>query len=140
MFNRSIKIGTTGMTSNQLLENLEMVIPVVIDKIPRKWKNIQSLHIKTPESISLPIYNCLPDLPIEIDPKDIKKGNTENYGDENEIKINDIDSEESDSDKDEVKEDNMEDDEEDYNTDEDDTDELEEESEEEKDEEKIAKK
>ena len=85
MLNRSIKVGTTDMTPNQLLENLEMVIPVVIDKIPRKWKNIQSLQIKAPESISLPIYNCLPDLPIEID---IKKENSENYGDENEININ----------------------------------------------------
>ncbi|CAI2172694.1 11697_t:CDS:2 [Funneliformis geosporum] len=64
----SIKVGTTGMTSKQLLENLEMAIPVIVDKIPRKWKNIQSLQIKTTESISLPIYNCLPSLPIEIDP------------------------------------------------------------------------
>ncbi|RIA96812.1 ribosomal protein L1p/L10e family-domain-containing protein [Glomus cerebriforme] len=87
-----IKIGTTAMTSGQLLENLELAIPVVIDQIPRKWKNIQSLYIKTPESTSLPIYNCLPDLPIEIDPKDIKKETPKNYDDgiETEIKNNDF--------------------------------------------------
>jgi hypothetical protein len=66
------------MTSDQLLENLEIAIPVIIDKIPRKWKNIQSLYIKTPESTSLPIYNRLPDLPIEIS-KDIKN---DDYGDD----------------------------------------------------------
>jgi ribosome biogenesis protein UTP30 len=123
---RSIKIGTTGMTSSQLLENLEVAIPAVIDKIPRKWKNIQSLHIKTPESISLPIYNCLPDLPIEIGPKDIKK---ENYGDgiESEIKVNDLDSD-KDDDKNDYENDNTEDDDTDEDEkDEDSTDEEEEE-------------
>jgi hypothetical protein len=85
----------------------------------------------------LPIYNCLPDLPIEIDPKDIKKENSESYCDgiESEIKtkINDLDNEESDSDKDEIEEDswkeevhNMENDEED--------------DDDEKDEEKLVKK
>ncbi|CAG8447819.1 166_t:CDS:2 [Funneliformis caledonium] len=76
----SIKIGTTGMTSKQILENLEMAIPVIVDKIPRKWKNIQSLQIKTTESISLPIYNSLPSLPIEIDPISLENPSSHEEG------------------------------------------------------------
>ncbi|RGB37612.1 ribosomal protein L1p/L10e family-domain-containing protein [Rhizophagus diaphanus] len=112
----SIKIGTTEMTSDQLLENLEMAIPVIIDKIPRKWKNIQSLYIKTPESTSLPIYNRLPDLPIEI-PKDIKIKTSDNYGDDikNETKISGGESENEDENEDEMDEDD-----EDYNSEEND--------------------
>ncbi|GET02017.1 ribosomal protein L1 [Rhizophagus clarus] len=100
----SIKIGTTGMTSGQLLENLEMAIPVIIDKIPRKWKNIQSLYIKTPESTSLPIYNRLPDLPIEIA---IKKETSDSYGNDikNETKISGRESENESENEDEMDED-----------------------------------
>lgn len=104
------------MTSDQLLENLEMAIPVIIDKIPRKWKNIQSLYIKTPESTSLPIYNRLPDLPIEI-PKDIKIKTSDNYGDDikNETEISGVESDNEGENKDEMDEDD-----EDYNSEEDD--------------------
>ncbi|PKY42603.1 ribosomal protein L1 [Rhizophagus irregularis] len=103
----SIKIGTTEMTSDQLLENLEKAIPVIIDKIPRKWKNIQSLYIKTPESTSLPIYNRLPDLPIEI-PKDIK------------IKTSETKISGGESENEGENEDEMDEDDEDYNSEEDD--------------------
>lgn len=95
------------MTSDQLLENLEMAIPVIIDKIPRKWKNIQSLYIKTPESTSLPIYNRLPDLPIEI-PKDIK------------IKTSETKISGGESENEGENEDEMDEDDEDYNSEEDD--------------------
>jgi len=115
--NRSIKIGNTDMTSKQLLENLEMAIPVIVDKIPRKWKNIQSLYIKTAESISLPIYNSLPNLPIEIDSKDIKR-ETYNSNDDNVEIINESENDDY--------ENSME--EEDDDDDDDDDDETEEES------------
>ena len=31
----------------------------IIDKIPNKWENVQSIHLKTPDSAALPIYNCV---------------------------------------------------------------------------------
>ncbi|OZJ02172.1 hypothetical protein BZG36_04803 [Bifiguratus adelaidae] len=57
----AIKIGTTTNTVQEILDNLLTALPFVIDKVPKKWRNIQSLHIKTSESLSLPIYNSLPD-------------------------------------------------------------------------------
>ncbi|RHZ64649.1 hypothetical protein Glove_321g29 [Diversispora epigaea] len=56
----AIKIGTTDMTALQILENIEMGVSKIVDKIPKKWLNIQSLNIKTNTSTSLPIFNVLP--------------------------------------------------------------------------------
>ena len=69
----SIKIGTTGMASIKLLQNLQTALPEIIKRLaPMKrrrteedgeeeedlWGNIQSLMIKTSESASLPIWSC----------------------------------------------------------------------------------
>ncbi|ORX98258.1 ribosomal protein L1 [Basidiobolus meristosporus CBS 931.73] len=57
----SIKIGTTAQSAQEVAENIDHAINHVVEKIPKKWKNIQSLHIKTTESVALPIFNSLPD-------------------------------------------------------------------------------
>jgi ribosome biogenesis protein UTP30 len=57
----SIKVGTVGMTAQEIVENVVMVVPEVVSHIPKKWKNVQSLQIKTKHCISLPIWNSLPD-------------------------------------------------------------------------------
>jgi len=70
----AIKIGTTAQDPSQIFENLQTALPRIVEKIPRKWKNIQSLHVKTSDSISLPIYNSLPDEPsvIKTGKKEVK--------------------------------------------------------------------
>jgi ribosome biogenesis protein UTP30 len=40
------------------------VVEHASEKIPKKWKNIASILIKTPQSIALPVYNKL------VDPED----------------------------------------------------------------------
>ncbi|KAJ1956732.1 proteasome-interacting protein cic1 [Dipsacomyces acuminosporus] len=57
----AIKIGTTEMTPKQLAENIETAVSAIVERIPKKWENVQSLSIKTGDSLSLPIYNSLPD-------------------------------------------------------------------------------
>ncbi|KAK9765032.1 proteasome-interacting protein cic1 [Basidiobolus ranarum] len=57
----SIKIGLTSQSAQEVAENIDYAITHIVEKIPKKWKNIQSLHIKTTESIALPIFNSLPD-------------------------------------------------------------------------------
>lgn len=69
----SVKIGMTGMAAVKLLENLQIALPEIIKCLaPTKrrrteedsgeegdsWGNIQSLMIKTSESVSLPIWSC----------------------------------------------------------------------------------
>ena len=42
-------------------QQMDAAIEAAGEKVPKKWKNIQSIHIKTPQSVALPIY----DKPIE---------------------------------------------------------------------------
>ncbi|TPX35782.1 hypothetical protein SmJEL517_g01917 [Synchytrium microbalum] len=58
----AIKIGTTNHTASQITENIMHAIPSIIAKIPNQWSNIQSINLKTSESIALPLYNALPDM------------------------------------------------------------------------------
>ncbi|GAA5901227.1 ribosomal L1 domain-containing protein [Sporobolomyces salmoneus] len=57
----SIKLGTTSLhTPSELVSNLLAVLPYVATRIPNApstFANVQSLHLKTSTSTSLPIYN-----------------------------------------------------------------------------------
>ena len=47
----------------------------MVDSIPKKWGNVQSIHIKTHDSVALPIFNAAPDASLRIasDPSGPKK-------------------------------------------------------------------
>ncbi|CAG8539482.1 9440_t:CDS:2, partial [Ambispora leptoticha] len=53
----SVKIGKTTMSSHQIYENIMEVVPHLVEKMPRKKRNIKSLGVKTGDSVLLPIYN-----------------------------------------------------------------------------------
>lgn len=55
----SIKVGTTELHSpTELYENLLALLPQLAVRLPHGgWDNLQSLHLKTSTSISLPLYN-----------------------------------------------------------------------------------
>lgn len=53
----TIKLGDINDQSlEQLVDNVVNSIPNIIQYIPRKWKNVQSLYLKSTDSLSLPIY------------------------------------------------------------------------------------
>ena len=54
-----IRAARLAFEENQIVENIMAVIKSVGEKVPRKWKNIQALYIKTPNSVALPIYSKL---------------------------------------------------------------------------------
>ncbi|KAJ3092492.1 Ribosomal L1 domain-containing protein 1 [Quaeritorhiza haematococci] len=60
----SVRIGLTTQEPDQIVANIMTAIGPIVDKIPRKWSNIQSINIKTNDSIALPIFNVLPDIDI----------------------------------------------------------------------------
>jgi ribosome biogenesis protein UTP30 len=57
-YHRNIKFGTISQSTSQLLANLEMSLPAIIKRIEGGWSNIQSLHVKTSSSTSLPVWTC----------------------------------------------------------------------------------
>jgi len=54
----SIKIASTSHNRAQILKNLVHAIPFVVANVYEGWENVQSLHIKTSQSVSLPIWSC----------------------------------------------------------------------------------
>jgi len=55
----SVKIGVLGQHSSaQLLQNLSIALPHIVKNIRENWDNVQSIHIKTSSSASLPIWSC----------------------------------------------------------------------------------
>ena len=62
VFLSAVKVGHSGQTQEQLIENVIAVVSEIAKKVPRGWSNIQSIHLKTSESVALPLYNSLPDV------------------------------------------------------------------------------
>ena len=56
----TVKAGHTGMSRQHLVENIVSALDLVAELLPRKWQGIQAIHIKTHDSIALPIYHSLP--------------------------------------------------------------------------------
>jgi len=54
----SIKIATTAQSPSQVLANLQKALPAVIENLKGGWDNVQSLHLKTVDSVALPIWTC----------------------------------------------------------------------------------
>ncbi|ORY53080.1 ribosomal protein L1 [Rhizoclosmatium globosum] len=63
----SVKIGTTAQTPSQVVDNIEHSLEIIISKIPGKWENVQSIHLKLSDSVALPLYNSLPEADLEIE-------------------------------------------------------------------------
>lgn len=55
---RSIKVASTFHSTAQVVKNITIALPDIVANIPDGWNNVQSIHIKTSQSISLPIWTC----------------------------------------------------------------------------------
>jgi len=56
------------------VENVVSAVSEIAKIVPRGWNNIQSLNLKTTDSISLPIYTSLPEKSLAIeDTQPLKK-------------------------------------------------------------------
>jgi len=62
----AIRAARTSFSPNEVVENVAGCIKSAVERIPKKWKNIQSIHIKTSTSVALPLYNSLPLVPVKI--------------------------------------------------------------------------
>ncbi|KXS11654.1 ribosomal protein L1 [Gonapodya prolifera JEL478] len=83
----SIRVGLTSQTAEELAANILTVLDTVITNyVPRKWSNVQSIHVKTSESVALPIYNSLPEekMVIEVKPQ-VTKERTKRKREETEV-------------------------------------------------------
>ncbi|KAI8828625.1 ribosomal protein L1p/L10e family-domain-containing protein [Chytriomyces cf. hyalinus JEL632] len=63
----AIKIGTTQQSVAQVVDNIYFSIDRIVDKVPSKWSNVQSILLKLSDSVSLPLYNSLPEVDAEVE-------------------------------------------------------------------------
>ncbi|KAG1822666.1 ribosomal protein L1p/L10e family-domain-containing protein [Suillus subaureus] len=54
----SVKIGLLSHAPEKVIDNIKISLPAIVNNIKGNWDNVQSLHIKTNSSISLPIWTC----------------------------------------------------------------------------------
>ena len=55
--NTSVRVGYSNWGAEKLAENVEAVANGLIEKfVPKKWRGVKALHIKGPETASLPIW------------------------------------------------------------------------------------
>lgn len=55
------------MEKEAILENAMAAISGAAEIVPKKWANVRSLHLKSLESVALPIYQTVPDMPLKIE-------------------------------------------------------------------------
>ena len=56
-------MGRIGFPGSHLKENVCEAMKAIVHRIPRGWRNIQSVHIKSVDSMALPVFNSLPPEP-----------------------------------------------------------------------------
>ena len=73
----ALKVAHTGQSVEEAVENVVAAVSEMARIVPRGWNNIQSLNLKTTDSISLPIYTSLPEKSLALEasepPKKKKK-------------------------------------------------------------------
>ncbi|XP_041062547.1 ribosomal L1 domain-containing protein 1 isoform X2 [Carcharodon carcharias] len=50
------RVAHTGMKLQDTVENVIAAVSVITKKLPKQWKNVKILHLKTTTSVALPIY------------------------------------------------------------------------------------
>uniref|UniRef100_A0A8C3KQ93 Ribosomal L1 domain-containing protein 1 n=1 Tax=Calidris pygmaea TaxID=425635 RepID=A0A8C3KQ93_9CHAR len=52
------RVGHTGMKADEILDNIIAAADVIAKKLPKNWKNVKILHLKTLKSVALPIFTA----------------------------------------------------------------------------------
>jgi ribosome biogenesis protein UTP30 len=55
----SVQLGTTAQPQAHLVANIVDGIEQAVARLPGKWSNVQSLQLRTTNSVALPFYNAL---------------------------------------------------------------------------------
>ena len=56
----SFQVGTSEQKEKHLVANVVSAVEQAVELTPGKWTNIQSLQLRTTNSVALPFYNSLP--------------------------------------------------------------------------------
>ena len=60
MINRAVPVARVGQSTDNVVQNILQCVKTMSNKVFRGLDNIQSINIKTVDSIALPVFNSLP--------------------------------------------------------------------------------
>ena len=52
----AVKVGRTDFSVDQVVDNIMAAMEAVVEHLPRKWKSVKGVQIKTEESVALPVF------------------------------------------------------------------------------------
>jgi ribosome biogenesis protein UTP30 len=55
---RAVRVGHGAMAREEAVENVVAAVEAAAACVPRKWRNVRALHVKSPESTALPLYSA----------------------------------------------------------------------------------
>ncbi|CAN6228713.1 unnamed protein product [Urochloa humidicola] len=55
---RAVRVGHGAMAREEAVENVVAAVEAAAACVPRKWRNVRALHVKSPESVALPLYSA----------------------------------------------------------------------------------
>jgi len=58
----AVRIGRSSFTQQEIVDNILSAIDPIVKNLPKKWLGLQAIYLKTPDSVSLPLYNTLPEI------------------------------------------------------------------------------
>lgn len=59
----SVRVGRASMDARQLQANVTAVLAGAVARVPQQWANVQAVYLKAAESVALPLWQTLPDVP-----------------------------------------------------------------------------
>lgn len=62
-----MKVGRVEMEKDEIVENVVDAISGAVERVPKKWDGVRSLHLKFCDSVALPIYQAMPDVRLKIE-------------------------------------------------------------------------
>ncbi|KAF8703608.1 hypothetical protein HU200_032428 [Digitaria exilis] len=55
---RAVRVGHGALAPEEAVENVVAAVEAAAACVPRKWRNVRALHVKSPESVALPLYSA----------------------------------------------------------------------------------
>ncbi|CAI7782780.1 unnamed protein product [Closterium sp. NIES-54] len=83
----SVRAARFGMSEEEIVGNVMAVVAGAVEHVPKKWKNMSSLHIRATDSLALPIYMAEVDLPTKMVVEVVGRKGEEGGGDKEDASL-----------------------------------------------------
>ncbi len=62
----TVRVARASMSAEQTAENVVAALAGIAAHVPKQWANVQAVYLKSSQSVALPLWQTLPDVPSRI--------------------------------------------------------------------------